>query len=93
MKCPKCGTEMVEGEATVRGTGIGFWIFGLSYQYLWFRSPHGQKEKIVPPNGIVNAWRCRDCQLLTIVQGTKLEQKLADAERRLGKSVSKTKAN
>ena len=93
MNCPKCGTEMIEGEATVRGTGIGLGIFGLSYQYLWFRTPNSKKEKIIPPNGIVKAWRCRDCQLLTVGQQTKLEEKLASAGRRFGESVKTKKPN
>jgi len=92
MNCPKCGGEMDKGEATVEGTALGFMVFDFSHQHLWFRSPNGEKEKIVPSNGTTVAYRCSKCRLITVIEGTALEESLGQAGKRLGQAYRRWKA-
>jgi len=47
MDCPFCNTQMEPGNLTVRGTGCGLLLFGLSYQHCWFDPEEGQAELFV----------------------------------------------
>ena len=69
MKCPYCGGEMVPGTAVVRGTTLGFLLFGFSEQHLWFRKVSGGRdEKIVPSSGERAGYQCTECRAV-IIQG------------------------
>ena len=69
MKCPDCSADMIEGEATVRGTLIGFLAVGFSHQHLFFK-PHGgtsgnnaSRKKILPSGNVTMACHCGSCGL------------------------------
>ena len=69
MKCPDCSADMIEGEAAVRGTLIGFLAVGFSLQHL-FLKPHGDtsgnnasRKKILPSGNVTMARHCDSCGL------------------------------
>lgn len=47
MNCPLCQTPMDAGNLTIRGTGVGFLFFGLSYQHCWFEPLNGPSQVVV----------------------------------------------
>ena len=76
---------MEEGSATVQGTVIGFLLFGLSHQHLWFRNQDGKKRKIVASNEVVSAFQCCDCGLIVLKDITQLEEEAAKFGKKLAK--------
>ena len=67
---------MVEGEASVRGTLIGFLAVGFSLQHLFFnkqgdsRGNGGSSKKILPSGNVTMACHCDSCGL-TILKKAK----------------------
>ena len=65
MKCPVCTTGMTEGRASVEGTILGFIMFGLSSQHLWFK--HGKSmKKIIQSSGRKPGFICPKCGTVVI---------------------------
>ena len=58
---------MTKGIAEVHGTALGFLIFGLSRQHLWFKNSVRKKEKVIESGGYRTAWRCDSCKC-TVIQ-------------------------
>ncbi len=91
MKCPKCDDEMVDGEATVRGTPSGFFFFGFSNQHLWFRDRSGVKDLVVPSNGTTDACRCPKCGITVLTERPGLDNGIAEAGLKIGHAFKKWK--
>ena len=76
MNCPNCGAELIAGEATVRGTILGFLAVGLSHQHLFFKQSdtsngtRSYKKKVLPSGNITRADHCGKCGL-TVIQKAK----------------------
>ena len=85
LNCPQCNNDMEEGSATVQGTVIGFLLFGLSHQHLWFRNQDGEKRKIVASNEVVSAFQCCDCGLIVLKDITQIEEEAAKFWKKLAK--------
>ncbi len=69
MKCPYCDSEMVPGTASVKGTLLGIFLIGLSYQHLWFRQLNGGgDEMIIRSTGKKAGHQCTQCGAV-IIQG------------------------
>ena len=54
---------MAEGDLEVRGTVPGFFIFGMSWQHLWWRDGQ-RKVKLIGSGGRAPASRCEACGLV-----------------------------
>ena len=91
MKCPKCGDEMIEGEATVQGTPSGLFFFGLSNQHLWFRDRSGGKDLLVSSNGTADACRCPKCGITVLTERPGLDDGMAEAGLKIGRAFGKWK--
>lgn len=66
-KCPYCGELMVEGEAFVRGTILGFLFYGFSRQHLWFRPDHESAKTVIIESGTSRAGhQCPSCGAVSI---------------------------
>jgi hypothetical protein len=61
MNCPKCETPMERGLAEIHGTSSGFLIFGKSYQPLFFTDSEGNESKVLSPDTVKAALRCKKC--------------------------------
>ena len=58
---------MVEGQALVRGTFLGFLVFGLSRQHLWFRRDDRSTKEVVIESGDSRAGhQCPKCGSISI---------------------------
>lgn len=63
-----CGGLMEPGCATIRGTILGFFVIGFSYQHLWFQKNTATKAEIVVRSGdIRQSHRCVDCDAVSIL--------------------------
>ncbi len=89
MNCPRCDNKLAEGTATVQGTFIGFLLFGLSHQHLWFNDRGGEKRKIVASNETVTAFRCKGCGLVVLNDKTQIEEKAAEFGKKLAEKSLK----
>lgn len=72
MDCPKCGTPMVKGTFSIKGTAWRFLFVGWSWQSLWFTPGDGGKKVLVldssdEPRG---AAMCPACGTSVIKSGT-----------------------
>jgi predicted RNA-binding Zn-ribbon protein involved in translation (DUF1610 family) len=61
MNCPECNAEMVKGVAQVRGTIIGFLVFGFSSQDLYFDRDNSS-SMVLYSRQKKNAFQCPKCQ-------------------------------
>ncbi len=61
MNCPECNAEMVTGVAQVRGTILGFLVFGLSSQDLYFDRDN-RSSMVLYSREKRNAFQCPQCQ-------------------------------
>lgn len=66
MNCPYCQGEMAPGTASVKGTLIGFLIFGLSEQHLWFQRDDSPKQRIIASNDERPGHQCTKCGAVVI---------------------------
>lgn len=67
VKCPYCGTGMIPGEASIKGTFLEFLIVGLSAQHLWFKRDDGsKKEKIIHSGDQRAGHQCPKCGAVTV---------------------------
>ena len=72
-KCPYCNVEMIQGVAEVHGTALGFLVFGISRQHLWFKTPKKTNIKIIESGGSRTAWHCEGCNSTLISQSDEKE--------------------
>jgi hypothetical protein len=73
MKCPYCDGEMVPGTASVKGTTLGFFVVGLSYQHLWFRQLNGGVDEVIIRSRRDRAGhQCTQCRAV-IIQGDSMK--------------------
>lgn len=72
MNCPTCGVEMVEGEASVRGTLLGSLFVGFSHQHLFFKRKKNRdgnramRKKILSSGRTTRAYHCEKCRLTVL---------------------------
>jgi hypothetical protein len=66
MKCPYCDGEMVPGTASVKGTVLGFFAIGPSYQHLWFRRLNGIGDVIIRSRGAKGGHQGTQCRAVII---------------------------
>jgi hypothetical protein len=70
---------------------LGFLVFGLSREHLWFEQPGGKKEIIVRTEGRVAACRCPACRITIIDERDFFEEKMAYVGRRIGQTFRRWK--
>jgi len=71
MNCPRCKKEMIEGDAELHGTFVGYLLVGWSYQKLFFhaKGAHRTRETSALQTGErAVAWRCESCAGVFIEQ-------------------------
>lgn len=66
MKCPYCEGEMAAGTALVRGTLVGFLLFGISEQHLWFQRDDLPKQRIIESGEESPGHQCTKCGAVLI---------------------------
>lgn len=59
--CPRCGTRMDTGTLEIKGTMLGLFVIGLSYQNLWFRPDSGGDALVLRSREPRGGWRCPGC--------------------------------
>lgn len=66
--CPGCASEMVAGEARIHSTFLGFLLFGLSHEHLWFapQDARNREARVLHSGERRIAWRCSDCDTTLI---------------------------
>ncbi len=74
MKCSNCNEMMEEGNAVVKATVPGIFVFGFSYKHLFFKGKNkgpNEKEIILKNNHITTAFKCNNCGCTTIIPNGK----------------------
>ena len=72
MKCPKCQCDMVEGDATIHTTILGFLIYDwFSWQWLWFypEDKNRKVRKIICSSETAPAHECPQCGAVLVEKG------------------------
>jgi hypothetical protein len=64
---------MTKGIAEVHGTALGFLVFGISRQHLWFKAPHEKNIRIIESGGYRSAWHCDNCNSTLISESDEKE--------------------
>ncbi len=59
--CPVCEKALERGYLTVRGTKLGFFFFGFSYQHCWFKPQGREKEVVLGSQAKRHGVRCTGC--------------------------------
>lgn len=70
MKCPKCTSEMAEGEVVIKGSVLGFLLIGLSWMRLLFTGSDKRSVVVLKPWIRKSSLLCLSCKTVIIYPDT-----------------------
>ena len=66
--CPRCGSEMVHGEAFLDSTTLDSLLAGVSAQRLFFKADGQQdRHEVLAHGAVAYAFRCPDCESVLVL--------------------------